>query len=135
MGQQFLEAFEIPVLGSREEAGRELLSLLARGVEAWTSLLHVAAGAGDELAGIWLACVEDLRDPVVRFVEHLVEKERGTLLGRQALEQDEKGERQRVGHLQAAGGIVVGARHERLRQPLPHIGLAPNPRGAKLIER
>ena len=42
------------------------------------------------------ADADDLRDPVVGLVEHLVQHERGALLGRQALEQDEEGERQRV---------------------------------------
>jgi hypothetical protein len=64
------------------------------------------------------------------LVEHLAQQERGALLGRQALEQDEEGERQRVRDLGLADGIVVGARHQRLRQPLAHVALAPDPRRA-----
>jgi hypothetical protein len=33
VGQQLLQPFEIALLGGREEAGRELLPLLARGFE------------------------------------------------------------------------------------------------------
>src|SRR6266540_4346566 len=94
-----------------------------------------AAGPCGELAGVLLARPDDLRDPVVGLVEHLVQQERGALLGRQALEQDEEGERQRVRDLDLAGGILIGARHERLRQPLAHIGLAPDPRRVEVVER
>ncbi len=128
MGQQLLQPFEIALLGGREEAGREHLPLLARGLEPGAPLLHLAAGACGELAGVLLARPDDLRDPVVGLVEHVAQQVRGALLGRQALEQDEEGERQRVRHLGLAGGIVVGARHERLRQPLAHVGLAPDTR-------
>jgi hypothetical protein len=38
VGQQLLQPFEIALLGGREEAGRELLLLLARGLEAGTPL-------------------------------------------------------------------------------------------------
>jgi len=48
---------------------------------------------------------------------------------------DEEGERQRVGDLGLAGGIVVGAGHERLRQPLAHVILAPDPCRAEVVER
>ena len=135
MGQQLLQPLEVALLGGREEAGRELLALLARGLEPRAPLLHVAAGPRGELAGVLLARPDDLRDPVVGLVEHLAQQERGALLGRQALEQDEEGERQRVRHLGLARGIVVGARHERLRQPLAHVGLAPDPRRAEVVER
>jgi hypothetical protein len=93
----------------------------------------VPAAPRDELAGVLRARGDDLRDPIVGLVEHLVQQERGALLGRQALEQDEEGERQRVCHLGLAGGIVVG--HERLRQPLADVGLAPDPRRAEMVER
>ena len=108
VGQQLLQPLEIALLGGREEAGRELLALLARGVEPGAPLVDVAAGPCGELAGVLLARTDDVGDPVVGLVEHLAEQERGALLGRQALEQDEKGERQRVRHLGLAGGIVVG---------------------------
>jgi len=80
-----------PLLGGREEAGRELLLLLARGLEPGAPLLDVPAGPRDELAGVLLARGDDLRDPIVGLVEHVVQQERGALLGRQALEQDEEG--------------------------------------------
>ena len=123
------------IVGTSEQNARELLPLLARGLEPGAALLDVAAGPRGELAGVLLARADDLRDPVVGLVEHLAQQERGALLGRQALEQDEEGERQRVGHLGLAGGIVVGARHERLRQPLADVGLAPDPRRAEVVER
>jgi hypothetical protein len=53
-------------------------------------LLHVAAGPCGQLAGVLLARADDLRDPVVGLVEHLVQQERGPLLRRQALEQARK---------------------------------------------
>ena len=138
VGQQFLQPLEIPLLGGREEAVRERVALLARGLESdapTPPLLHVAAGPRHELAGVLRARTDDLRDPVVRLVEHLVQQERGPLLRRQALEQHQEGERHRVRDLGLPGGIVVGARHERLREPLTHVGLAPNPRRAEMVER
>jgi len=134
VGQQLLQSFEIAVLGGREEAGRELLPLLARGLEPRAPLLHVAAGSCCELAGA-LARAHDLRDPLVGLVEHVAQQERGALLGREALEQDQEGERQRVRHLGLAAGIVVVAGHERLGQSLANVGLAPDPRRAELVER
>ena len=68
MGQQLLEALEVAILGGREGADRELLALLARGLEPdppAPPLLHVAAGASGELAGALPARADDLRDPVV----------------------------------------------------------------------
>ena len=115
MGQQLLQPFEIALLGGREEARREPLLLLARGLEPRAPLVHVTAGPRGELAGVLRARADDLRDPVVGLVEYLVQQERGALLGRQALEHHEEGERQRVRHLGLAGGIVVAARHQRLR--------------------
>jgi hypothetical protein len=97
VGQQLLQPLEIAVLDGREEAGREPLPLLARGLEPdppTPPLLDVAAGPGRELAGVLLAAPDDLGDPVVGLVEHLAQQERGALLGRQALEQDEEGERE-----------------------------------------
>jgi hypothetical protein len=112
-----------------------LVSLLARGREPRALLVHVAAGARRELAGVLLARADDLGDPLVGLVEHLAQQERGALLGRQALQQDEEGERQRVGQLGAAGGVVVGVgvRYERLGKPLAHVGLAPDTRRAEVV--
>ena len=135
VGQQLLQPLEIAVLGGREEARRERLALRARDLEPRALLVDVAARPCGELAGVLLARADDLRDPVVGLVEHLAQQERRALLGRQALEQHEEGERQRVRDLGLAGGIVVGARDERLRQPLAHVGLAPDPRRAEVVER
>ncbi len=81
MSQQLLEPFEIAFLGGGEETGRELLLLLARGLEARPSLRHVAAGPCDELAGVLLARADNLRDPSVGLVEHLAQQERSALFG------------------------------------------------------
>jgi hypothetical protein len=75
--QQLLQSLEVTLLGGREEVGRELLSLLARGIEPGAPLVHVAAGACGELAGVLLAGADDLGDPVIGFVEHLAQQERG----------------------------------------------------------
>src|SRR5215207_8989507 len=91
VGQQLLQPLEVAFLGGREEAARKLLPLLARGLEPGAPLLHLAARPCGELAGVLLARPDDLRDPVVGLVEHLAQQERGALLGRQALEQDEEG--------------------------------------------
>ena len=107
VGQQLLQPREIAVLDGGEEAGGEFLALLTRGLEPRAPLRHMPASPGGELAGVLLAGADDLRDPVVGLVEHLAQQERGTLLGREGLEHDEEGERQRVGHLGLAGGIVV----------------------------
>ncbi len=40
VGQQFLQPSEVTLLGGREEAGRELLPLLARGLEPGAPLLQ-----------------------------------------------------------------------------------------------
>src|SRR4051794_40332857 len=62
VGQQLLQPFEIALLRGRDEAGRELLRLLARGLEAGAPpLLHVAAGPCGELPGVLLARADDLR--------------------------------------------------------------------------
>jgi hypothetical protein len=53
-----------------------------------------------------------------------MQQKRGALFGRQALEQDEEGDRQRVRHLRLARGIVIGAGHDRLWQPFAHVGPA-----------
>ncbi|MGH2991516.1 MAG: hypothetical protein ACRDMA_16980 [Solirubrobacterales bacterium] len=49
VGQQVVQPLEIVLLGGREEAGRKLLPLLARGLEPGPPLLHVAAGPCGEL--------------------------------------------------------------------------------------
>ena len=89
---------------------------LARGLEARPALVDVTPGPRRELAGVVLALAEDRGDLVVAVVEDVAEQERRALLGRQALEQHEEGERQRVGHLRPARrivGRVVGDRSAR----------------------
>ena len=65
VGQELLQPFQVALLGGREEARRELLTVLARGVEPGTPLVDVTAGPGGELAGVLLARADDVGDPVV----------------------------------------------------------------------
>jgi hypothetical protein len=88
-----------PVLGDRppgrpRRSGSRAPGAARRCLEsdpAVPPLLHVAAGPCRELAGVLCAGADDVRNPVVRLVEHLVQQERGALLGRQALKQYEEG--------------------------------------------
>jgi hypothetical protein len=73
VGEQLLQSVEVALLDGGEEAVRELLAPLARGLEARPPLLNVAAGSADELAGVLLARADDLRDPVLGLVERLVQ--------------------------------------------------------------
>ena len=81
MGKQLLKALEIALLGGREEAGRELLALLAAGSKR-APLRHVAAGAGRELAGVLLAGADDLRSTHShpRRTDHRAHHERARVL-------------------------------------------------------
>jgi hypothetical protein len=113
---------------------RELVTLLARGLEARPPFLHVPARPHRELAHVVLTLPDDLRDLVVRVVEHLPQEKDGALLGREALEQDEEGKGQRVGHLRLPRRILRRVGDERLGQPLAHVALAPRPRRAQLVD-
>ena len=99
MSEQSLEASEIVVFGRREEPSRQLVALLARRMEAGSTLLDVAAGATGELANILLALADDRRDLRIAIVEDVVKQEHGSLFGRQALQQHQHRQRQRVGFI------------------------------------
>ena len=100
---------------------------------AGAALLHVAPRPRRELAGVGLAGADDRRDLVVGVVEHLAQQERGPLLGREALEHDEEGQRQRVGELGLRGGLILAC-DQRLGQPLADVRLAPGAGRAQLID-
>jgi hypothetical protein len=135
VGQQLLQPLEIALLRGREEPGRKRLPLLARGLEPGAPLLHVAAGPRGELAGVLLGRPDDLRDPVVGLVEHLAQQERRALLGRQALEHDEEGDRQRVRQLGMVGRVAAAlVVDQRLGQPFAEVALALDPGRSQLVD-
>jgi hypothetical protein len=117
------------VLGGLKEPPCQFVALLARGLEAGPALLEVASGAGGELTDVVLALADDLRDLRVVVVEHVVKQQDRALLGREALEQHQHGQRQRVGRLSVPGRIIVAVGDDRLWQPLAHVRLATDARG------
>ena len=104
-------------------------------MEAGPALLDVASGAGGELAHVVLALADDLRDLRIAVVEHVVKQQHGSLLGREALQQHQHRQRQRVGRLGVPGRIVVAVGDDRLWQPLADVALAAGARGAQLVDR
>ncbi len=112
-----------------------VVALLARRLEARPALLDVLAGAGAELAHVVLALADDRRDLPVRVVEHVVQQQHGSLLGREALQQHQHRQRQRIGRLRVAGRIVATVGDDRLGQPLADVVLAAGARGAQLVDR
>ena len=135
MGEQRLQSREIALRGGGEESPSQLVSMPLRGLKARAALLDVVAGAGGELTHVLLALADDRRDLRIPVVEHVAQEQRGALLGREALQQDEHRQRQRVGHLGVAGRIVEAVGQDRLGQPLADVALAPGPRRAKLVDR
>ena len=135
MRQQGLEPGQIPLLGGGEKPLGELLALLPRGLEPRAALPDVTPGPARELAHVVLALADDLRDLRIAVVEHVVQEQRGSLLGRQALEQHQHRQRQRVGHLGVLGWIVDAVGEDRLGQPLADVLLTPRARRAQLVDR
>jgi hypothetical protein len=130
--QELDQRVRVALFPGREEAARDLLPFLTRDVEAPPSLLDVSVRANEDLAAVVGALADDLGHLVVGVVEDLAEEEDGPLDGRQLLEQVEEGERERVGGLRVAHGLVLD---ERLRQPLPGVDLAARPRRPELVDR
>src|SRR4029079_5520217 len=60
MGQQCLKSRQVALLGRLEEADRQLLLLLARGLEAGPPLVDVPPCPAGELAHVVLALPDDL---------------------------------------------------------------------------
>ena len=135
VGEQGLEAGEVALFGGLEEAAGQLLALLAGRLEAGAALLDVAPGAGRELAHVVLALADDRGDLGVAVVEDVVEQEDRALLGREALEQDQHRQRERVGGLGVAGRVVLAVGDDRLRQPFADVALAAGAGGAQLVDR
>ncbi len=135
MSEQRLERSEVALLGGREEPSCELVALLTRRLEAGPALLDVASGAAGELAHVVLALADDRRDLRIPVVEHIVQKQHGSLLRREALQQRQHGQRQRLGDLSVPGRIIVAVGDDRFWQPLADIVLAADAGGAQLVDR
>src|SRR5215207_10368851 len=135
VGEQRLEPSEIAFLGGLKEPSCQPVALLARRLEAGPALLDVASGAGGELAHVIVTLADDRRDLRIPIVEHVVKQQHGSLLRRDALQQHQQGQRQRVGRLSVPGRIIVAVGDDRLRQPLADIALAAGARGAQLVDR
>jgi hypothetical protein len=88
------------------------------------------------LAAGWRRPTDDPADLLEVVVEHIVEEEHCALEGCQPLQQEEERHRQRLGLL-GVPGRIAGAlvRHQRLRQPLPDVRLAPDARRFELVDR
>ena len=106
-GQELLQRLHVAVLDGAEEPGGQLLLLLAGDVVAGPLLVDPGPRAHPELAGRRLAAPDDLGDLAEGVVEDVVEQEDGALLGRELLEQDEEGERERVSELGCACGSAA----------------------------
>ena len=78
---------------------------------------------------------DDRRDLRVPVVEHVAKQQHGPLLGREALQQRQHGQRQRIGRLGVPGRVVVAVGDDRFRQPLADVALAAGARGAQLVDR
>lgn len=92
-------------------------------------LVHVLAGASRELAHGGLAAIERGGDLGEREPERLAEHEHGALQRRERLQDDEDGERNRLGEHGRLRGVGRGRPEvgdQRLRQPGTHVRLTPD---------
>ena len=124
VSKQRLEPGEIAVLGGRQEPSRQFVVVLLRRLEPRPALLDVASGPGGELADVVLALADDRRDLRIPVVEHVVKQQHGSLLRREALQQHQHRQRQRIGCLRVPGGIIVTSGDDRLWEPLADVALA-----------
>lgn len=90
--------------------------------------------APGQLAAGRLALADHRPDRGVVVGEDVVQQEGRALRRRQALQQGEESERERLGQLGARGRVSVIVRLERLRQPRPGVCRAPHPLAAQVIE-
>lgn len=134
-GQQRPEPGEVALSSGGREAAGELPLLLAGCPSARAPLLNAPSRSRRELAHIVRALADDLGNPWVVVVEHVVEQEHGALLRRQAVQHHQHRRRQRVGHLRLLSRMVGGRADGRLRQPLADVSLAPDPRRSQLVDR
>ena len=110
VGEQRLQRLEVAAARRRRRSGRRA----PRGARSDPSKRGGAprrgAAPAPRAARVVLALADDLGDLAVAVVEDVVEEEHRALLGRQALEQDQEGDRERVGHLDPAAGSARPAR-------------------------
>ena len=104
-GEQVQQAAQVTAADRVEEPAGHLVALLAGGLEPGLALLDVVAGAGEDLTAVRFGLAGDLGDLGVVVAEDLVEQEHGAFGGRQALQQDEEGHGQGIGHLGALRGV------------------------------
>ena len=88
--EQRFEPSEVALLGGADEPSGQLVALLARGFEPRPALLDVPPRAGGELAHVVLVLADDPRDLRIGVVEHVVQKQHSSLLGREALQQHQQ---------------------------------------------
>jgi hypothetical protein len=132
VGRQHLhQPVHVAVARRLQEALGQLEALLGIGIEARALVVDVAARPRQDLTRVVLALADDLRDLGERVVKGVAQHEHGALLGGEALEQDEEGQRD---------GLLVldlrraGVLDERLGQPVADIALAPHPRRAQDVD-
>ena len=106
--QEVQQAAEITAADRIEEAAGHLVTLLAGGLEPRLALVDVMPGAGEDLPAVRLGLAGDLGDLGVVVAEDLVEQEHGAFGRRQALQQDQEGHGQGIGHLGALRGVGYG---------------------------
>ena len=135
MGEQCLQPGEISLLGGREEPPRQLVTLLACRSGSGAG----AAGRGVSRVASWrtLSSLLPTIDAIcgILVVEHVVKQEHGPLLRREALQQGQHRQRERVRGLGVLGGVIVAVRDDRLGEPLADVLLATGACGAQLVDR
>jgi hypothetical protein len=137
--QEIQQAAEVTAADRVEEAAGYLLTLLAGGLEPGLALVDVVPGAGEDLTAVRLRLAGDLGDLAVVVAEDLVQQEHGAFGRRQALQQDEEGHRQGIGHLGTLRGVGGGrgaqlVGDEWLGQPGAHVRLPPDPGGPQVAD-
>jgi hypothetical protein len=126
------QTLDVALARRGEEAGGERAALLGVGVEARPLLADAPAGAAEDLAAVLLGPAQHLADLGEGVVERVAQHEHGALVGRQALEQDEEREGDRLLVLDPPHRVVL---HERLRQPRARVGLAAHARRTQHVDR
>jgi hypothetical protein len=138
-GEKFEQRAQVAAARSVEEAAGHLVALLAGGVEPRFALIDMVPGTDEDLTAVRLGLAGDLGDLGVVIAEDLAEQEYRAFGGRQALEQDQEGHGQGIGHLGALRGVgssrwrqLVG--DERFGQPGAHVRLPPDPRRPQVAD-
>ena len=95
LGQELFQVTEVAGLGRCQEGAQE--TTLLGGIHGRPSLGgHAAAGAAHDLASVVHPQLQDLRDLLVRVVEHLSKDERGAFVGCQVRQQQLDGQLDRL---------------------------------------